>query len=168
MAGLRYVDPYGRRGRAYVALCRLATTRPALWLSEHVAWKLDPYLLKLTGGRLASTGPVPTALLETRGARTGQPRRTATLYFHDGERVTIIASKRGWPRNPAWYYNLRVHPEVVFGGRPFRAEVVEDEAECQRLWQLADLVFPVMLATYREWAARAGRQIPLVQLSARD
>ncbi|HWX96599.1 MAG TPA: nitroreductase/quinone reductase family protein [Solirubrobacteraceae bacterium] len=29
------------------------------------------------------------------------------MYFHDGDRVTIIASKRGWPKKPAWYHNLR-------------------------------------------------------------
>ena len=45
--------------------------------------------------------------------------------------MTIIASKRGWPTNPAWYYNLCKHPDVVFGSLPFRAEIVEDEAELQ-------------------------------------
>jgi deazaflavin-dependent oxidoreductase (nitroreductase family) len=135
-------------------------------LSEKVAWKLDPYMLKLTRGRLGSTGPIASAVLESRGARTGRPRRNATLYFHDGDRVTIIASKRGWPKNPAWYYNIREHPEVVFGGVPFRAEVVEDETELKRLWELADRVFP-QFAVYRDWAGEAGRVIPIVQLVAR-
>jgi deazaflavin-dependent oxidoreductase (nitroreductase family) len=163
---LRYVDPYRRRGRLYLAVARFATTKLGMWLSETFAWKLDPYLLKLTGGRLRSTGPVASALLESRGARTAQPRRNATLYFHDGERVTIIASKRGSPTNPAWYYNLREHPDVVFGGLPFRAEIVEDEAERERLWDLADRVFPPF-AEYRTWAGKAGRVIPIVQLSPR-
>jgi deazaflavin-dependent oxidoreductase (nitroreductase family) len=105
-------------------------------------------------------------VLGSRGARTGRPRRNATLYFHDGDRVTIIASKRGWPKNPAWYYNLREHPDVVFGGLPFRAEVVEDEAELKRLWDLADRVFPPF-AVYRHWAGEAGREIPIIQLVAR-
>lgn len=148
-------------------MCRFAASKPGLWLSRHFAWKLDRRLLKVTGGRLASTGPVASALLETRGARSGQPRRTATLYFHDGERVTIIASKAGWPTHPAWYYNVCTHPDVVFGGLPFRAEVVHDEAERQRLWELADRVFPPF-AAYREWAAAAGRTIPIVQLVPRS
>lgn len=163
---LRYVDPYKRGGRLYLAVCRLSTGKAGLWLSAHVAWKLDPYLLKLTRGRFSTTGPVAAALLETRGARTGQPRRNATLYFHDGDRVTIIASKRGWPNNPAWYHNLRKHPDVVYGGLPFHAEIVEDEAERQRLWELADRVFP-QFADYREWAWKAGRVIPIVQLVPR-
>jgi deazaflavin-dependent oxidoreductase (nitroreductase family) len=160
------VDPYKRRGRLYLALCRLSTTKAGLWLSVHIAWKLDPHLLKLTKGRFSTTGPVAAALLETRGARTGRRRRNATLYFHDGDRVTIIASKRGWPKNPAWYHNLREHPDVVYGGQPFRAEIVEDEAERQRLWDLADRVFP-QFADYRVWAAKAGRVIPIVQLVPR-
>ncbi len=132
-------------------------------LSQRIAWKLDPYLLRLTRGRLSSTGPVASALLETRGARTGARRRTATLYFHDGDRVVIVASKRGLPTNPNWYHNIRVHPEVLFGGAPFRAETVDDDAERERLWALADSVFP-QFSDYRDWARVAGRTIPIVKL----
>jgi len=162
--GLRYVDPYERRGRFYLAICRFSTTKLGMWVSEKIAWKLDPYLLRLTGGRIGSGGPLTSALLETRGARTGLPRRNATLYFHDGDRVIIIASRQGRPTDPAWYHNLRKHPDVVFGGLPFTAEIVEDEAERKRLWGLAARVFPPF-AEYREWTARAGRVIPIVQLT---
>jgi deazaflavin-dependent oxidoreductase (nitroreductase family) len=163
---LRYVDPYKRRGRLYLAVARFSATKAGEWLAVNVAWKLDPHLLKMTKGRFSTARPLAAALLESRGARTGQPRRTATLYFHDGDRVTIVASKRGWPENPAWYYNVRKHPDVVFGSLPLRAEIVEDEAERQRLWDLADRVFPVY-ADYREQAAKAGRVIPIVQLVPR-
>ena len=160
------MDPYKRRGRLYLALCRFSATRPGAWLSVNVAWKVDPYLLKLTRGRFSTAAPLASALLETRGARTGKPRRNATLSFHDGDRVTIIASLRGWPKNPDWYYNLREHPDVVFGGLPFRAEVVEDKADRQRLWKLADRVYP-QYANFREQARKAGRVIPIVQLVPR-
>lgn len=165
MSALRYVDPHAKRGRVYLAVCRLSTTSAGLWLSSK-AWKLDPLLLRFTKGRLSTTGPVAAALLETRGARSGEPRRNATLYFHDGARVTIVASKRGEPENPAWYYNLRQDPDVVYAGLPFRAEIVQDEAERQRLWDLADRVFPPF-AVYREWAGKTGRVIPIVQLVPR-
>jgi deazaflavin-dependent oxidoreductase (nitroreductase family) len=163
---LRYVDPRKRRGRLYLAVCRFSATKAGGWLSVKVAWKLDPHLLKLTQGRVSTSLPVAAALLETRGARTGQPRRNATLYFHDGDRVTIIPTFRGWPKNPAWYHNLRKHPDVVYGGLPLRAEVVEDEAERQRLWDLADRVYP-QYAEFRERAGKAGRAIPIVQLVPR-
>jgi deazaflavin-dependent oxidoreductase (nitroreductase family) len=163
---LRYVDPQQPRGRLYLAIGRFSITPFGMWLAQHIAWKLDPYVLKLTRGRLGSTGPVASAVLETRGARSGRVRRNATLYFHDGGRVTIVASKRGEPNHPAWYHNIRRHPEVVFGGQPFRAVVVQDEAERERLWRLADQVFP-QFADYREWARAAGRTIPIVQLIPR-
>lgn len=166
MRKLRYVDPYKRRSRLYFVVARLSATKAGAWFSINIAWKLDPYLLKLTHGRLSTAGPLAVALLESRGARTGQPRRNATLYFHDGERVTIIASKRGWATNPAWYYNLCKHPEIVFGNLPFRAELVADEAERQRLWGLADRIFPEYV-DYRQQAAEAGRVIPIFQLLPR-
>jgi deazaflavin-dependent oxidoreductase (nitroreductase family) len=164
---LRYVDPYKPRGRLYRAVCRFSATKVGAWLSVHVAWKIDPHLLTLTRGRLSTAWPVAAALLESRGAQIGQPRRNATLYFHDRDRVTIIASLRGWPKNPAWYHNLRKHPDVMYGGLPFRAEIVEDEAERQRLWDLADRVYP-QYADFRADAGKAGRVIPIIQLVPRS
>jgi deazaflavin-dependent oxidoreductase (nitroreductase family) len=150
----------------YRAYARLVGTRAMGWLSRMVGWKIDPVLMKLSGGRLGTGLLLPTALLETRGARTGEPRRTAVIYFHDGDRVTIVASKLGLPHHPAWFHNLRAHPDVEFGGQPFHAEVVEEESERERLWRLADRVFPAY-ARYRMRAAEAGRTIPIVQLAPR-
>src|SRR5436189_2295285 len=76
---LRYVDPHKRRGRVYLTLCRFSATTAGAWLSVNVAWKVDPYLLKLTRGRFSTATPVAAALLESRGARTGQPERHALL-----------------------------------------------------------------------------------------
>jgi deazaflavin-dependent oxidoreductase (nitroreductase family) len=107
---------------------------------------------------------LPTALLETRGARSGAVRRNAVIYFHDGERVTIVASKLGLPEHPAWFHNLRANPDVRLGGVPMRATVVADESERRRLWALADRVF-APYAAYRREAAEANRTIPIVQLT---
>ena len=162
---LRRVDPQRRRGRLFRAYARiLGTTRPAMWFSRRVLWKLDPIVLRRTGGRVRLALGLPTALLETRGARTGQVRRHAVIYFHDGDLVTIVASKFGAPENPAWFYNAKANPDVVFGGEPYGATVVEDEAERARLWTLADRVFPAF-AIYRERAATSGRTIPILQLT---
>ena len=163
---LKRVDPLARRGLLYRVYASMVGTRPVGWLSRHIGWKLDPILMRLTGGRLGVGLVLPTALLETRGARTGQLRRNVLIYFHDGERVTVVASHIGLPRHPSWFHNARANPDVTFGGLPFRAEVVEDEAERSRLWSLADRVFP-KYALYRDRAARSGRSIPLVQLVPR-
>ena len=122
--------------------------------------------MRLTRGRVGLGLWLPTALLETRGARTGRVRRHVVLYFHDGERVTLMASKAGAPEHPAWFHNACANPDVTFGGEPFWAEVVDDEAERTRLWDLADRVFPAY-AAYRERAARVGRTIPLLRLVPR-
>jgi deazaflavin-dependent oxidoreductase (nitroreductase family) len=150
--------------RAYSAF---AAGRLARFLSRHIAWKLDPYLLRLSRGRLATTLVFPTAVLETRGAKSGAGRRNAIIYFHDGDRITIAASNAGNSRHPAWYHNLRAHPDVILGGIPMRATVVEDEDERHRLWTLADRVFPAF-ARYRRDAAEANRTIPIVQLMRRE
>lgn len=163
---LRHVDPHARRGPLYRAYVRFLGTRAAAWLSVRVVWKVDPWLLRASGGRIGMGLLLPTALLETRGARSGLPRSNGVIYFHDGADAIVIASKLGAPAHPAWFHNVRANPEVRLGGVPFRAEVVEDEAERARLWALADRVF-APFAAYRERAGRAGRSIPIVRLVPR-
>jgi len=163
---LRYVDPTRRPSvfaRVYAAL---AATRLARLVSRYVSWRLDPVLLRATRGRVATTLVFPTAVLETTGAKSGARRRNAIIYFHDGDRVTIVASNAGAARHPSWYHNLRAYPEVVFGGIAMRATIVGDEAERDRLWVLADRVFPAF-ASYRREAAKVNRSIPIVQLTTR-
>lgn len=166
-APLRYVDPHRPRSRFSRAIAVLSATRLGRLISRTVGWKVDPYLLRATRGRLSTALGHPVALLETRGAKSGALRRNAVIYFHDSDRVTIVASKAGSPRHPAWFHNLRAHPDVTFGGIPMRATVVDDEAERRRLWALADRVF-APYARYRRDAGRANRTIPIVQLEARS
>src|SRR3954452_12696307 len=112
IAQLKYVDPNRPRSwfsRAYAAV---STTRLGRFVSAAIVWKIDPYLLRATRGRFGMGLVLPTALLETRGAKSGAVRRNAVIYFHDGDRVTIIASKAGHEKPPAWFHNLRAHPDV--------------------------------------------------------
>lgn len=168
-ASLRHVDPRRPPGAFRRRFSALAATKAALFLSRHVSWRLDPVLLKVTRGRVSSALMLPTAVLETRGARTGAVRRNAVIYFHDAsgpaERVIIAASNGGSPRHPSWYHNLLAHPEVIFGGIAMRAAPITG-GERDRLWSLADRLFPAY-AVYRERAAAAGREIPLVGLVPR-
>lgn len=162
-ARLKQVDPTRRAGLFSRVNARFANTAVGRFFSKHVVWKVDPWLMRVSGGRLGFGVGIPTALLETTGARSGERRANGVIYFHDGEAVTIVASKMGLPENPSWYYNLRAHPEVVLAGRKMRASEVTDPAERERLWALADNVF-APYAIYREEAAAAGREIPIVQL----
>jgi deazaflavin-dependent oxidoreductase (nitroreductase family) len=161
---LKHVDPNRPRGAFSRAYARFSGTRLARFISAKVVWKLDPYVLRATRGRFGMGLVLPTALLETRGAKSGALRRNAVIYFHDGDRVTIVASKAGHEKHPAWFHNLRAHPDVTFAGIPMRATVVVDEAERERLWTLADRVF-APYAAYRREAAKVNRTIPIVQLT---
>jgi len=147
---LKYVDPNRPRTFFSRVYASFSSTRLGRFISAKVVWKVDPYLLRAT-----------------RGAKSGTVRRNGVIYFHDGDRITIIASKQGYARHPAWFHNLRAHPDVTFGGIPMRATVVSDEAERRRLWTLADRVFAPYVA-YRRDAAQANRTIPIVQLTARE
>ncbi len=165
-ARLKYVDPTRPRSffsRAYAAL---SSTRLGRFISANVMWKVDPYLLRATRSRVGMGLVLPTALLETRGAKSGAVRRNAVIYFHDQDRITIVASKAGAAKHPAWFHNLVAHPDVTFAGIPMRATVVSDEAQRDRIWGLADRVF-APYATYRREAAQADRTIPIVQLVPR-
>jgi deazaflavin-dependent oxidoreductase (nitroreductase family) len=161
---LKHVDanePASRFARFYAAI---AATRASRFISRHLNWKLDPWLLRLSRGRFSTTLVFPTDVLETTGAKSGERRRNAVIYFHDGAGVIIVASNAGASKHPNWYHNLRSHPEVTFAGRPMRARDVQDSTERERLEQLADRVFPTF-AIYRRDAARVNRQIPIIELT---
>jgi F420H(2)-dependent quinone reductase len=131
-------------------------------LGGHVA------LYRRSGGRLGHKPPglPPMLLLDHVGARSGVRRTSPLVYTRVGEDYVLVASKGGYPRHPAWFHNLRAHPDTTIqvGRRVLQvhAHVASDE-ERERLW-------PRCLATYRGFAgyqARAGRTIPLVVLSSR-
>jgi deazaflavin-dependent oxidoreductase (nitroreductase family) len=109
-------------------------------------------------------------LLDHVGAKSGTKRTSPLLYIPIPEAgdVFIVASKGGYPKNPAWFYNLRAHPDTTARiGRERRAvhaRVATDE-ERERLWPLALELYP----TYATYQRRSkGRQIPLVMLERRD
>jgi len=112
-------------------------------------------------------GLPPMLLLDHVGARSGVRRTSPLVYTRVGLDYVLVASKGGYPRHPAWFHNLRAHPDTTIqvGRRRLsvHARVASDE-EYEQLW-------PQAVRTYRGFAgyqARAERKIPLVVLSARD
>lgn len=165
---LPHVEPVPPRGARRIVL--RAMGRGAFTAVERslpfrlIAWRLAPRLLRVTGGRLTVLLPFPAEVIETRDARNGRPHRRVVVYFHDGDRVTVAASKGGMAGDPHWYGNAVADPEVRFAGRVHRARPVADDGELARLWTLADRVYPPHAAA-RAHAARSGRTIPLLQLA---
>jgi len=106
-------------------------------------------------------------LLDHVGAKSGTKRTTPLLYVEDGDNVAIIASKGGFPKNPAWFYNLKANPDTTAQigreHRPVHARVAEGE-ERERIWAKAVRVY----RDYENYAARSkGRTIPVVVLEPR-
>lgn len=67
-------------------------------------------------------------MLTTTGARTGQPRTLPVLGLPDGDRFVVIASNFGQRHNPAWYHNLRAHPQATVTANGVTHERVLDVA----------------------------------------
>jgi deazaflavin-dependent oxidoreductase (nitroreductase family) len=142
--------------------------RDRLWPLLHKIVALHTGLYRLSGGRLGHTvpGTPPMLLLEHRGARSGALRTTPLGYIRDGENLVIIASKGGHPSNPAWFHNLRAHPDARVQVRSTRAPVRAREAssaERARLWPQVVAVY----AGYEDYQQRTAREIPLVILEPR-
>ena len=112
-------------------------------------------------------GAPPVLLLDHVGARSGVKRTIPLVYVKDGDDVVLVASKGGHPRNPAWYHNLRAHPDttVQIGSerRPVQARVANAE-ERRRLWPKAVAAY----GGYRGYQERTEREIPLVILERRS
>jgi len=162
MGRVRSFDPALGERPLFRALAWVGRQKPATWFLVNVGNRIDPTLMRISGGRLKTTINAPTVVLSHRGARSGKPRETPLTYFNDGDDVILIASRGGHRKHPAWYHNVRSHPEVELwtrgGGGRYRAGVAEG-AERERLWALATSFYPGF-ATYQK---RAGdRRIPVV------
>lgn len=125
-------------------------------------------LYRRTGGRIGHRIPglPPTLLLDHVGAKSAIERTSPLLYLSDGDDAVIIASKGGFPKHPAWYHNLRAHPDTTIQvgaeRRPVRARVATPD-ERARLWPRAVAVY----SGYADYQRRAEREIPMVILERR-
>lgn len=115
---------------------------------------------KWRGGSAFPRG-VPVCLLTTTGRKSGKRRTLPLLFMADGERVVLVASQGGLPKNPGWYYNLKAEPRVTVqirgDVRPMLARPADD-AERAELW-------PRLVALYADfdrYQSWTERQIPVV------
>lgn len=166
--GIPSVDPTSRPGRVGRAMRRIAMSRPGTWFAMKVSTRVDPLLLRLTGGRVSTGIAFPVVLLTVKGRRTGVERTVPLVYFTEGEEVVLIASSFGRAKHPAWYLNVTANPEVRLTGggvsARYRAREVDGE-ERDRLFGLAERLY----AGYGLYAERTGgRVIPVLRLNPLD
>jgi deazaflavin-dependent oxidoreductase (nitroreductase family) len=102
-------------------------------------------------------------LLTTTGRKSGRESTTPLIYDRADGAVVVVASKGGAPRDPGWYRNLSVHPEVgvQIEGDRFRARARTAQGEeRERLWRQMNRVWP----HYAEYQQKTEREIPVVVL----
>jgi deazaflavin-dependent oxidoreductase (nitroreductase family) len=142
-----------------------ARSKVGAWYFINVAMRVDRVLLPLSRGRLSTGFGQQVGLLDSIGAKSGERRRTPLLFLRDGNHVVLVASKGGNARHPAWYWNVKAHPEVRFTGpRGLTGDYVAREAEGDeraRLWDEA-VDYYDGFATYQ--GRTDGRRIPVIVL----
>ena len=77
---------------------------------------LDRLVYRLTNGTTTASAwlaGVKITMLTTTGAKTRRQRTVPVLGLREGEDMIVIASNFGRPHNPAWYHNLRAHPNAT-------------------------------------------------------
>lgn len=126
---------------------------------------LDRFLHRVTGGRvLTSRGLLPSLMLTTTGAKTGQPREVPLACVPDGDVIYLVGSNFGRERHPAWSGNLLKTPRarVSYGGERFDvdAEHLADAAKAA-VWPKLVAVWP----TYDRYVESSGRDIRVFRLT---
>ena len=123
-------------------------------------------LIKVSGGHYGwFLAGMPMLYLTTTGRKSGTKRSTmlsSPMKVHGS--YIVVASRGGDERHPAWYLNLRDHPEVdvvIQGGavEPRIARIATAD-ERDRLWPQITAKFP----NYAEYQEKTSREIPLVFL----
>jgi deazaflavin-dependent oxidoreductase (nitroreductase family) len=145
---------------------RFAASRAGGWFFVEIGNRVDPFLLKLTKGRLSVAVGQPVLLLTVKGAKSGVPRQTPLLFYADGDRLVVVASRAGSPSHPAWYHNVKANPTVdIIAPRGRSGCYVGYEAEGEeraRLWEEVNDLY----AGYDVYQQRAGsRRIPVMVFS---
>lgn len=129
-------------------------------------------LYRVTGGRLGLSRPPATGWgtlrLTTTGRRTGEPRSVLVGYFQDGPNLVTMAMNGWGAAEPAWWLNLRAHPEatVELAGRrrlAVRAHAAAGD-ERARLWDR----WRVIDKNLDAFAARRPSETAVVVLTPRD
>jgi deazaflavin-dependent oxidoreductase (nitroreductase family) len=156
-------------GRVSVALSHFANAR-GLYVGPRSA-KVHVAVYRWSRGRLGDHLPGLTAarvlLLDHIGAKSGIRRTSPVMYHENNGTFAVVASKAGQPTHPAWFHNLRAHPDTSIqvgqSVHDVRARTASDE-ERERLW-------PEMLAFYPGYdfyeQLAAPRKIPVVILEPR-
>ncbi|QEW03984.1 nitroreductase family deazaflavin-dependent oxidoreductase [Microbacterium lushaniae] len=143
----------------------LTRTRCFRRLGPRVLPPVERVLARATGGRVQiSALLVPSLVLHTVGAQSGQPRDVPLMYTPDGSGRAIVAGTNfAGSRHPAWTTNLLAHPdaEITVRGRrmPVHATPIGDD-ERDAAWARIERQWP----GYRSYERDSARTVRLFRL----
>ena len=150
---------------------KIGSTRAGALFFSKTQPHLDRFLLKLTRGKTNLTGllsGLPVVLLTSRGAKSGLLRTTPLIGIYDqsgNDKIALIASNYGQGHHPAWYYNLKVNPQVscAINGKAGKYAAYEAQGqEYNSYWQAASDLY----LGFPKYQVQAGdRHIPIMVLS---
>jgi deazaflavin-dependent oxidoreductase (nitroreductase family) len=148
------VPPTGTRGAFFPKLPGWLATRMNRMMANRVRRK---------GG--ASMRGVPSVILESTGAKSGEIRQAVVGYVPDGaDGWFIIASAGGSAHHPQWVYNLAKKPEATLDFGDGRRVAVRAEtatgADLEAAWATIEKVTPV----YSGYRTKTDREIPVIRL----
>lgn len=133
---------------------------------EFVRNQVEEY--EASGGTRGNTMKgLPVIILTTRGAKSGQLRKTPLMRVEHEGRYLVVASQGGAPTHPAWYHNLVADPRVWLQDGAERHEYVAREVEGEEKlewWDRAVEAFP----PYADYQEKTDREIPAFVLERAD
>ena len=143
-------------------------TRTRLWrrYAVPVLPAIESFVTRVSGGRIQLTAfIVPSLMLHTVGAKSGEPRDAPLMYTADGRGRAIVAGTN-WAgaKHPAWTANLLAHPdaEITVRGRRMavRATLIPDDQR-DAAWARMEAQLP----DYRTYERDSGRTARLFLLT---
>ena len=150
------------------AMRRSAEWKPMSLFYARTLHHVDALSRRASGGRVTFSAWVtglPVVQLTTTGAKSGLPRTLPLLAIPNDDGLIVIASNYGQERNPAWYHNVKAHPEVTaeFEGRSRPMIARELEGDERERWYARGIdIYPGWIE-YRKRTAGI-RQIPVIEL----
>ena len=102
-------------------------------------------------------------LLTTTGAKSGQPRLSPLAYFRVEDKLVIIGSFAGAPKDPAWVHNLRANPQAHIEVGTDAYDVTARELPSAERDQLFDEL-TALAPGFADYQAKTTRVIPLFEL----
>jgi deazaflavin-dependent oxidoreductase (nitroreductase family) len=148
------------------ALAPVSRTRAWRWIARAMLPAMERFASRVSGGRVQLTAfLVPSLVLHTVGARSGEQRDAPLMYTADGQGRAIVAGTN-WAgaKHPAWTANLLAHPdaEITVRGRRMavRATLIPDE-ERDAAWALMEAQLP----DYRIYERDSGRSARIFRLT---